>query len=599
MSQIDPAIIRRRAANLLLGAPAALLVIGVACTQFVAYRLDYAAFLGAPVIAHAYWPWAILEWWNALWHADFTSTFNLVRLGLMGLFCVALLVVAKGQQKRPKPHPELHGTAQHMTEKDVWATGLLPDPKNPRPGILVGGWTDRRKTLRYLVHTGREHVLCLGPTRSGKTAGVLIPTLLTYPHSMIVYDPKGELYDRTAGWRKKEAGNTVIRFAPAQTESSVRWNPFDRVRAGTPYEFRDVANIIEQVADPKGKGLSGHWEPTAANFLAGVALHLFALVQRCSFGEMLEIIDDPGRDLATLFGEMIQSHNPQVAQVGQGMKSTADKERASIVSTARTLLRLYRDPVVGINTADSDFSIDNLMNSDRPVTLYIETRGEDELRMRPLVRLFLTLAIGQLISKPPILVNGEERIPHKHPMLLAIDEFASLGEMEPLEIALSKSAGAGITGLLLAQDHQQIVKAYGQNETITSHCKVISAYAPSPMSKTAEWLSDACGKSTVVVEEISESLSNGKRSQNRTLRSVPRPLMTPDEIRRLKPPKRDRYGKITDPGEMLIFQGGQVIRGTQSLWYRDPEFKRRAAIPAPVMESPASAVFAALSERAA
>jgi len=220
------------------------------------------------------------------------------------------------------------------------------------------------------------------------------------------------------------------------------------------------------------------------------------------------------------------------------------------------------------------------MNADRPVTLYIETRGEDELRMRPLVRLFLTLAIGQLISKPPIMVDGEERIPHRHAMLLAIDEFASLGEMEPLEIALSKSAGAGITALLLAQDHQQIVKAYGANETITSHCKVISAYAPSPMSKTAEWLSEACGKSTVVIEEVSENTSSGKRSQNRTLRSVPRLLMTPDEIRRLKPPKRDGDGKITDPGELLIFQGGQVIRGTQALWFRDPEFQRRVGIPA-------------------
>jgi type IV secretion system protein VirD4 len=237
------------------------------------------------------------------------------------------------------------------------------------------------------------------------------------------------------------------------------------------------------------------------------------------------------------------------------------------------------------------------MNGDRPVTLYVETRGEDELRMRPLVRLFLTLAIGQLISKPPIMVKGVEKIPHKYPMLLAIDEFASLGEMEPLEIALSKSAGAGITALLLAQDHEQIVKAYTQNETITSHCKVVSAFAPSPMSKTADWLSDACGKSTVVTEEVSESLSNGKRSQSRTLRSSMRLLFTPDEIRRLKPPKRDRDGNIIDPGEMLIYQGGQVIRGTQSLGFRDPEFQRRMEIPAPVATRSVGPVTTVLSGR--
>lgn len=582
MSNIDPAVIRRRARNLFIGVPVSALAIGAACTQFVAYRLNYGPILGPPIIAHAYWPWRILSWWQAPWEPSFLSTFNLVRLGLMGTGCVALLAVAKAGQKRPKGHPELHGTAHHMTENEIRATGLLPDPKRPRPGIVVGGWTDRKGTLRYLVHSGREHVLCIGPTRSGKTASTLIPTLLTYPYSMVIYDPKGELYQRTAGWRTKEAGNRIIRLAPAGVENSARWNPFDRVRIGTPYEFRDVANIIEQVADPKGKGLSGHWEPTAANFMAGVSLHLIDLVQRCTFFEMLEMIDDPSRDVNELLAEMIKSKNPQVGQVGRGMKSTAEKERASIISTARTLLRIYRDPVVGLNTSHSDFTIDELMNGDRPVTLYVETRGEDELRMRPLVRLFLTLAIGQLISKPPTMVKGVEKIPHKYPMLLAIDEFASLGEMEPLEIALSKSAGAGITALLLAQDHEQIVKAYTQNETITSHCKVVSAFAPSPMSKTADWLSDACGKSTVVTEEVSESLSNGKRSQSRTLRSSMRLLFTPDEIRRLKPPKRDRDGNIIDPGEMLIYQGGQVIRGTQSLGFRDPEFQRRMEIPAPV-----------------
>jgi len=240
------------------------------------------------------------------------------------------------QENSLKGHPGLHGTAHHLTEQDVRATGLLPNPKKPRPGIVVGGWTDRKGTLRYLVHSGREHALCLGPTRSGKTAGVLIPTLLTYPHSVVIYDPKGELYARTAGWREREAGNTIIRFAPADAENTARWNPFDRVRAGTPYEFRDVANIIEQVADPKGKGLSGHWEPTAANFMAGVALHLFTLMQRASFGEMLEIIDDPTRDPADLLAKMMK------VKIRRLPKSGAEWRARQIKSAPALFQRLAR-----------------------------------------------------------------------------------------------------------------------------------------------------------------------------------------------------------------------------------------------------------------
>jgi type IV secretion system protein VirD4 len=207
-------------------------------------------------------------------------------------------------------------------------------------------------------------------------------------------------------------------------------------------------------------------------------------------------------------------------------------------------------------------------------------RGEDELRMRPLVRLFLTLAVGQLISKPPIMVNGEERIPHRWRMVLAIDELASLGELEPLELALSKSAGAGITGLLLTQDHEQVIKEYGSHETITSHCRIVIAFAPNNQP-TAEWLSKACGQATEVYEDVTETLNNGKKSQNRGFRASPKPLLSPDELRQLKQPEKDNKGTIVAPGELLVIVGGQVIKGTQSLGFRDPELTRRMSIAAP------------------
>jgi len=263
----------------------------------------------------------------------------------------------------------------------------------------------------------------------------------------------------------------------------------------------------------------------------------------------------------------------QVAEVGRGMLSTAVRERASIISTARRLLALYRDPVVAHNTGRSHFRIEDLVSSQSPVTLYIETRGEDELRMRPLVWLFLTLALGQLIS-------GDG--PNAQQLLLGIDEFPSLGKMEMLELFLAKTAGSDIRALLLAQDYQDIVGVYGEHERITTNCGVLSAYAPLN-DKSAAWLSAKTGQSTEVVEEVSESQQRGgQTSHNRTFRSVPRPLLTADEVRRLKGPARDAAGLITKPGELLIFPAHQhVIRGTQSLAFLDPAFQRRMTFPAP------------------
>lgn len=582
---IDQAEIRRRARNVAVGLPAAAVTIGVISTQFVAWRLNYDTALGSPILGHVYWPWSVIEWWQAPWEPQVSDTFSLVRLGLTALVCGGLLLAAKATGRKPRQHPDVHGTARFATEADIRESGLLPPKgKLQEAGIIVGGWTHRNGSLSYLTHTGKAHVLSLGPTRAGKTQGVLVPSLLTWPGSCVVYDPKGELYQQTGGWRSIQGENVVLRFAPAELDNTVAWNPLDRVRVGTPYAYRDVANIIQQIADPAGKGLSDHWEPSGANYIVGVTLFLLAMHGETTLSTVLSTIDgetDPTR----LFRAMAACSVDQVAEVGRGMQATPDRERGSIISTARRQLITFRDPVIAGNTSRSDFTTDDLMNGDRPVTLYIEARGEDELRLRPLVRLFITLAIGQLISKPPVIVNGRERPPHKHPLLLAVDEFASLGRMEPLEMALSKSAGAGITALLLCQDYQQILAAYGQTEAITGHCAVISAYAPNN-AQTADWLSRKTGQSTVVVEEVSESRHTvgNDRSQSQSYRSVGRPLMTADEVSRLRAPVRDAEGLIVEPGELLVFKAGHhVIRATQSLAFRDPDFRERMALPGPIM----------------
>jgi type IV secretion system protein VirD4 len=77
-------------------------------------------------------------------------------------------------------------------------------------GVVLGA---RRHWGRRQVWTfdGPEHVLVLGATRSGKTASVLIPTLLTAETlTHLVFDPKGELYTHTSAWRAPGAGLALL-----------------------------------------------------------------------------------------------------------------------------------------------------------------------------------------------------------------------------------------------------------------------------------------------------------------------------------------------------------------------------------------------------
>ena len=75
-----------------------------------------------------------------------------------------------------------------------------------------------------------------------------------------------------------------------------------------------------------------------------------------------------------------------------------EKERGSVLSSAKTYLTLVKDPIIAENTRRSDFRIMDLMNHERPVSLYIVTRGGDKERLRPLVRLLLTMAMRQLMG---------------------------------------------------------------------------------------------------------------------------------------------------------------------------------------------------------
>ena len=83
---------------------------------------------------------------------------------------------------------------------------------------------------------------------------------------------------------------------------------------------------------------------------------------------------------------------------------------------------------------------------------------------------------------------------------------------------------------------------------------------------------------------------------SRTYHQISRPLATPDEVMRLKSPMKDERDVITEPGDMLVFVAGHPpILGAQSLYFRDPVFAARAAIPPPAgdagIPAPARRVF--------
>jgi type IV secretion system protein VirD4 len=507
---------------LLLGM--ALLLISAVATQYVAARLAFHPALGAPLFGRVYPPWAWFQW-QALYYEHARATFNAVYVGFLAAVALAFLgyVLAVGFLTRSaRRHEGVHGTAHWASREEIMASGLMPKPGKAGAGVYVGGWTDEKGVLHYLRHDGPEHVVGIAPTRSGKGLGLVVPTLLSWPHSCVVNDQKEELWHLTAGWRAQQVGPVYL-FNPAAAEGGIAINPLNEIRLGTIAEVGDIQNLVTILVDPDGKGLVDHWAKTAHAFLTGAILQVQyqarAEGRTAALPDIARALSDPSRSVDALYAEMLENPwgpdggvHPTIAAAARDMLNRPDEERGSVLSTAMSFLSLYRDPLIARNVSRSDLKLHDLMNGEQPVTLYLVAREEDKDRLKPLMRLLINQLVRVLLRPKLQFSEGLPLPPHRHRLLLMLDEFPSYGRLDVFQEALSYIAGYGIKAYLIMQDIAQLWAAYGQHESLIANCHLRVAYPPNKI-ETAKWLSEMTGQATLD--------QGGHLDQRATLRGDP------------------------------------------------------------------------------
>ncbi len=550
---------------------------------------------------NVYSPLSILGWPSELWSEPETE--KIVQRGLMffvlpPVFLFIFVVIGRQNYGAIK---DLHGSAKWANRKEIEEMGYFEGK-----GVYVGGWfDDRRKQQFYLRHNGPEHVLCFAPTRSGKGVGLILPTLLSWEHSSVVLDIKGENWALTSGFRKNQ-GHTVIKFDPSDhTKRSARFNPLEEIRIHSERAISDIQQVATMVLDPEGKGLVDYWEKAAFSFFGGVILHtmIMTLAQQSRTASLYDVsimLEDPDREAGVkgLFREMIgidhaallQEIYPDMereildsmhvfcAAAARGMLAKADKEMSGVVSTVTANLGLYRDPVVAYNTRVSDFKIEDLMTRENPVDLYLVISPADIARIRPLLRIFTTQFLGRLTERMEF-GGGGTKAGYKHRLLLLMDEFTSLGKLPIIEQAIAYMAGYGVKGYFIVQDTKQLNGVYGQDNALMANCHIRIAYAPN-IPETAEYLSKLTGTTTVVQRKKSTSRSKHGYSSSLSIQETARALLTPDECLRLPGIHKGKNG--IESGDMLIFTAGHSpIYGRQLLHFVDPVFSERSKVVPP------------------
>ena len=608
-NSVGPQVRRKRGVSIKL-IPFMALVLVLASlsvsTQSFASLFNYQPVLGESFFGF-YAPWMILVWAGD-WYSQYpnqimrAASYGMV-LSAVGL--VLLLVLQLVLRNSSKANKYLHGSARWAAKKDIENAGLLAvknqytgkkRPSTRKSSVYVGAWADKAGKVHYLKHFGDEHVLCYAPTRSGKGVGLVVPTCLSWSESMVITDLKGELWELTSGWRKKHANNMTVKFEPAIANSSARWNPLDEIHLGSEREVGDVQNLATLIVDPDGKGLNTHWQKTSQALLVGVILHV---MYRAKKGEGVStlpgvdaILADPNRNVRELWEEMASYKHtdngvhPVIGAAARDMLDRPEEEAGSVLSTAKSYLALFRDPVVANNVSHSDFKIKDLMDNNQPLSLYIVTQPNDKSRLKPLIRIMINMIVRVLASDMKF-ENGRSVKNYNHRLLMMLDEFPSLGKLEIFQESLAFLAGYGIKCYLICQDINQLKSeesGYGRNEQITSNCHVQNAFPPNRL-ETAEHLSRLTGETTIIKERVSVS---GRRTSmllgnvSRNLEEVKRNLMTPDECLRMPGAIKDGSGDIKEAGDMVVYVAGfPAIYGRQPLYFQDPIFQARARVPAP------------------
>jgi type IV secretion system protein VirD4 len=255
--------------------------------------------------------------------------------------------------------------------------------------------------------------------------------------------------------------------------------------------------------------------------------------------------------------------HPVVASAARELLNKSDNERSGVLSTAMSFLGLYRDPVVAAVTRQCDWRIRDLVEGERPATLYLVVPPSDISRTKPLVRLILN-QIGRRMTED--LIAKVKR----HRLLLMLDEFPALGRLDFFESALAFMAGYGLKAFLIAQSLNQIEKAYGQNNSILDNCHVRVSFASND-ERTAKRVSDALGTATEIRDaknyaghRLSPWLGHLMVSRQETAR----PLLTPGEVMQL--PHND---------ELVLVSGCHPIRAKKARYYEDPQLLARILPP--------------------
>lgn len=381
------------------------------------------------------------------------------------------------------------------------------------------------------VDNGESHNLVIGSTGTGKTQCIIHPLvkiLTKKGESMIVTDPKGEIYRESAGLLKQKGYQIlVLNFRDPQRGNT--WNPlhlpyklYKQGNTDKAMELLDdlAANILYE----EGGNKDPFWEKTSADYFAGLALGLFEDAKEeeiniNSISLMTNLGEDKIGPRSTYIKEYFNSKDPAGAayMCASGTIFAPEDTKGSILSTFRQKVRLFSSREnLSEMLSQSDFDIDSIGKQKTAVFMIIQ---DEKKTYHALATIFIKQCYESLIDVAQQNPKGE--LPVRTNFIL--DEFANMPPLKDITTMITAARSRLIRFTMIIQNFAQLDSVYGKDDaqTIRSNCNNMLYLLTTELSALKE-ISELCGDKIIKV-------GKGDKEREET-----RPLATVADLQRMK-----------------------------------------------------------------
>ena len=399
-------------------------------------------------------------------------------------------------QKKEKNYARWAKDSEIEKGLDVKAVDPL-SPKADAAGIPL-----KMTPKKVWVDNGGYHNLVIGSTGAGKTQTTVLPMvnlLAKHDESMIITDPKGEIYENTSNYLKSLGYNIVLlNFRDPQQGNA--WNPMY-----LPYSLYKNGNIdksvelLEDLAanilkDPSAKGQDPFWENTSADYFAGLACSLFEDAEPSQINlnsiNLMTTVGEEKLANTTYIKDYFSYKDPASTAYTKASSTlmAPSETKGSILSVFKQRVQLFASRAnLSEMLANNDFDMRDIGRKKTAVFIVIQ---DEKTTYHTLVTIFLKQCYETLIS---VAQESGGKLPHRTNFIL--DEFANMPPLKDVTTMVTAARSRNIRFTFIIQNFAQLYEVYGKEngETIKGNCGNI-VYLISTELSALEEISKMCGE---------------------------------------------------------------------------------------------------------